>query len=460
MEYGSRKVKWYALLLFMGFCGLAIYRLLQANPYLYAHSELRGAALQNVDRVRQTIPARPRQPSRLAPITFQPRYGLERNGIDPLGVPRSRAYVEAAFHEIKFDIPQFEPSVMTGDQSGFVISSKSAWVVAVNLNGQVRWRYKFANRAADTAPYVLLDEDYVYLVHPAGEILSLSKSDGELHWLLDLRQEVAAQPFFWNRHIVVPLRAADGRGEKLRMMQIRRADGLTELDPPRLAAKPGILFSFNTTLGALIGVVDNRVVAVDPGDWEILWSQTVTDPIRGSATLNDNQIYVSTLGAKIVKLDGAHKGRIEWEADLPKSPLAPPAYLPLAQKLSVLDQSGGLNTVDAKTGRAQWRQTTENRAALNETWSARLKARNIEEFRMDWSQKGWSIWSPCAERSLCIFTPSKGQLIQKIALSGAPLALPLVEGRGYAVLTQIKTGRYGLSRLVEESELKKFKESE
>ena len=460
MEYGSRQVKWYWLLLFIGFCAFAVHRLFQGNPYLYSHSELRTILTQSADRPRQTIPAHPVALGRLTPQTFISRYNLERTAVDPLGLPRSRAFVEAAHHVIDFGKSGFEPTNIVGDRTGFYLSGKTTWVMAVDLEGVVRWRYKFSERAGDhPVPTILLDSERVYLIHPAGEVVSLEKTTGKLRWVMDLHQDVVAPPFFWSRSVMVPVKSADARGvDKVQLVQVHRSDGVLEAPHPKLDVKPGIQFSFSPVLEAFVGTVDNKVIAIDPEDWDILWTQTLTDPIRGPAVLVDQQIYVSTLAGKIVRLDGGRKGKIDWEADLPKAPLSPPTYLPLVQRLSVLDQTGGLNVIETKTGKPQWRESTENKNPLVETWSARLKGRNIEEFKMDWIHKGWAIWSPCSDKRLCIYAPKQGQLIQKIVLSGQPMALPLLIDRGYAVMTQLKGGQYGVARLIEETEIKKAKE--
>ena len=130
------------------------------------------------------------------------------------------------------------------------------------------------------------------------------------------------------------------------------------------------------------------------------------------------------MGGKVVKLDGAKKGRQDWETELQRPPVSPPSFLPIMTKLSVLDDQGAIQTVDAKSGKPLWRYNIESQSRLKETWSARLKGMVIQETSMNWAYRGWSIWAPCSKNRLCIYNPDKGQLINRITVSGSLLSFP------------------------------------
>lgn len=454
MDYESRKVKWYWMLLFIVYCGGVVYLLFQGNPFLYSHLELRSALDVGEAVHRQTIPAKPISPVKLTPSTFERRYSLERAAIDPSNTPHNKNYEEFAKFNIDFGVEGFTPLNVSQDASGLYLTGKSAWVIAVGLDGKVRWKYRF--KESEDAPMmlpVLLDENSAYLVHPSGEVVCLDKNSGDIRWIMALKEEVTALPILWHKDILIPGKSATG----VPIHMVNRLTGQIEPDSPKLEIKPGFLLSESAVLGQLIATVDNKVLAINPEDWEVEWSQTLTDPIKGPAAVVGNQIYVSTLGAKLVKLDGAKKGKIEWEADLEKPAASAPAYLPVVGRLAVLDNTGALSAIDAKTGKVYWRIPTENRNPLVETWAARLSGKHIEEFKMDWLHKGWSIWSPCSENRFCIYTPNKGQQIAKIALSGHPMTLPLAIGKQWYFLLQQKPGHYTLSHIVEDAEAKKLR---
>jgi hypothetical protein len=454
MEYESRKVKWYWLLVFIMFCGAVAYLLFSGNPYLYSHLELRSALIVGEVSTRHTIPQKPTVLSKVSPPTSFARYNFERTAVDRAGTPRSRSYEEYESHPVTLGIDGFEPAYVTSDDSGFYLSGKSTWALAVGTDGAIRWKYRFDELEPDRSLFpIQLDETSAYIVDPAGEVVSLDKMTGQIHFVMDLHQEVVAPPFIWAKNLIVPVKGTSG----LQLVHVHRSDGQTEATAPRLDVKPGFLVSYSPALEALIATADNKVLAIDPEDWSILWTQTLTDPVRGPAVVVDRQIFIATLGAKILKLDGAKKGKIDWEMDLEKPAASPPSYLPLMNKLAVLDVTGALQVIDAKTGKQVWRQGIENHNPLVETWSARLKGNNIEEFKMDWLHKGWTIWSPCSTARFCIYTPGKGQQIQTVKLSGSPLTLPISGDHSWTFLSQTKPGHYVVSRLLEENEIKRLR---
>jgi len=171
---------------------------------------------------------------------------------------------------------------------------------------------------------------------------------------------------------------------------------------------------------------------------------------------------VATLGAKLLKLEGAKKGKLEWEADLEMPAASAPTFLPVINRLGVMDSSGAISAVDAKTGKVFWRIGTDNHNPANEVWGARISGKHIEEFQMDWLHKGWTFWSPCGDSRFCIYTPNKGQAINRLHMTGKPLSLPLALEKRFVFVTQQTTGKstkYALSHMVEEAEIKRLRES-
>jgi outer membrane protein assembly factor BamB len=454
MDYESRKVKWYWLLLFILYCLWVVNQLFKGNPLLYSKSDLRSSLNGIENSQPQPLPLHPAI-GKLSNSTFFARYNWARSAIDPLGSPRSKNYSE--YEHLSVDLGLGEKvSVQTvaSDSSGFFLTSKNQWALAVSLDGNVRWKYHFKEWPAERGGLfqILLDETSAFLVTPLGEVVCLDKISGEVRWLLDTKLEIVAAPLLWKKNLLVPSQTGNG----LQLTEVDRLTGQLASESHALELKPGFQLSYSAELNAMIATVDNKVIALDPEEWQIQWSQTLTDPIKGYAVSADGAIYVATLGAKVVKLDGARKGKVEWEADLPKPPASPPTYIPVVNRLSVMDSSGGISLIDVKTGKTAQHFATENHNPLVDVWSARLKGQFIEEFKMDWLQKGWTIWTPCYENAFCIFTPNKGLQVQRTSMSGRPLALPLAFGRHWVFLVENKAGQYFLSHHLEESEIKKL----
>lgn len=454
MDYESRTVKWYWLLLFVVYCTASIYILFSGNPYLYSHIELRTAMDSGEFVQRQTIPAHPIPADKTGNSTFFSRYTFERNAVDSFTGPRSKNYEEYEHFNIASGIEDWDVQNIAQDQSGFYLTGKGPWTVAVDLHGAVRWKFRFKpqDEARGLQPPVV-DEGSVYIVDDSGEVVSLNKISGEIRWVLELHENVVASPFIWEANLIVPTQGPAG----VKLVVLERASGKVVSEKAKFDVKPGFRLSYSPDLDILVATIDNKVIAVQPDDWSVIWTATMTDPVRGPAVIVGNIAYVATLGAKVIRLDLAKKGKVDWEADLEKPAASPPAYLPVMNRLSVLDTSSGLSVIDAKTGKVMWRAAIENHTPSNETWSARIKGSNIEEFKMDWLHKGWTIWSPCGDRHFCIYTPNKGQLVNRIALSAAPMTMPLTVDRRLVFFGHKKGGGYVVSHAIEETEMKKLK---
>ncbi len=458
MDYDSRQIRWYWLLLFILYSGVVIYLLFMGNPYLYSHHELRAAMSRGeATNTLLTIPAQPPTTEKVGSPTFFQRFNFARNGVDPFGSPRNKNYEEYKQFPVQHGVENFEVQNIAQDATGFYLTGKSPWVVSIGLDGELRWKFRAHEDMGDKAmATVLLDETTAYIVHPHGEVLGLNKTDGSIRWLTHLDKELIAQPFLWKDNIVVPVKGTTTS----EWIRVRRADGKGTDKAAKVDIKPGFLVSQGPGTKSLIVTADNKIMSIDTEDWKIDWSQTLTDPIKGPAVIVDQQIFVATLGSKLIKLDASKKGKVDWEVDLEKPPANAPTYVPIAHRLSIQLTNGEIAAVDAKLGKLLWSYSTLNKSPLTDTWSVRLSAKHIEEYKMDWLHKGWTIWSACSNKHFCIFTPNKGQLVQSIPLSGSPLTLPLNSERAWIFFGQKKPGEYVISHLLEAAEIKKLKEAE
>ena len=184
MEYESRKVKWYWVLLYMIFCGGVAYLLFTGNPFLYSHLELRSALLGGDVSQMHTVPTRPvPAPKTGTPMGFS-RYHFNRTGQDPLPTPRSRSYIETDHNEVDLNVPGFEAQNIVHDDGGFYLSGKGPWAISVGFDGKTRWRYRFVDPSGEKALAPnLLDEASAYLTDSSGEVVCLDKITGQIRWV-------------------------------------------------------------------------------------------------------------------------------------------------------------------------------------------------------------------------------------------------------------------------------------
>jgi len=456
MEYQSRTVKWYWVILFLLFCTFSVYTLFTGNPYLYSHVELRSALDAGDESRRIPVPTPPKnRQGEPSAITFFPRYNVENTAVDPIPTARSKNHVVHSNHTVNLEGAENDNVQVAQDDSGFYVAAESGWVWALGLEGQIRWRYRFLQvdeKQGLMRP--LLDGQSIYMVSYMGEIVCLNKSTGALRWSLSLGEPVVSKPFLFDKALVVPTKGQTG----VDLQMVHRLFGELDPKPPRFDFKADFEVSQIPSLKLAIISYANKVSAVSTETWQVAWTQTLTDPIFGPTVTVENQIYLSTLGAKVVRLDASRKGKIDWETDLPKPPVSAPTHLPIVLRLVVEDSGGALNAIEEKSGKILWRTVTENRTGLHDPWAARLKGAHIEEFKMDWLHKGWTIWSACSDRRICVLTPNKGQVVERFVLPNIPLNLPLALEHRWVFFTRgAKAGHYTLTHIVEDGESRRLK---
>ncbi len=388
-----------------------------------------------------------------APSHFY-RYNSARTGVDPSGATRGKGYEEYEKHEVKTGIENWKPEHFAFDATGFYVTGESSWVVALGLDGKPRWRYHFLDSPGERGLLPpLLDEAHAYVIHPSGEVVAFDKANGELRWLLPLKADIVANPFFWGSLIVLPTKGKQG----IELVFVSRSNGKPVAENPRLDIKPGFQVA-HANDDVLIVTVDTKVIAIDPENWAVAWSQTMTEPLRPDpAVIFDNDVFVTTLGGKLLKLDIARKGKVDWEIQLEKPAAAPPTVMPIMGRLAIVDTSGALSTVDIKTGKVYWRYGIDSKGIVMDPWASRLSAKHIEENKMDWLHKGWTIWAMCGERRACFYTPLKGLLINRLNLAGEPMALPLLIPGRLVFFTKVKDGQYVISHQVDDGEMKRIR---
>lgn len=455
MEYESRKVKWYWLIAFILYSGGVVYLLFQANPFLYSHHELKASLTEKDTRQLRSIPARPNVEPGGTIVNTSGNMNSENNGMDPLSAPRSKSLLEYESHPVNFDFTKWTPQHISADGDSFYLVGKSPWIVAINFSGEPKWQFKFLADPGDRSlSRPIIDTHYIYVVHPKGDIVALNKKTGSVVWLLPTGRELIADPFAWENQLVLPVRGDTG----VQLLFVNRLSGQATEKLVNLEIKPGFSLSYSPQSKVFIASIDNKILAIDPLSWKITWTQSFTEPIRGPVSLADSQIFISTIDGKIIKADLSKRAKIDWETDLENPAMTSVTYVPHIHRIVGLDSKGNLFALDAKTGKSNWRSFTGNKSSLQEVWAARLKAKHIEEFSMDWLHKGWVIWAPCSERNICIFTPIKGQNVIRISLSGAPMTEPILSDNSMTFfLKGSKPSTYVISRVLDESEIKRLK---
>lgn len=485
MEYDRHRTRWTHIAIYLIYVSMAGYLLLKNNPYLYSHKELRLAlAGEHVD----TVTPVPKGESQRASgnVTFWTRQNAERTGQDLSGNSRDKDYLSDWQKPILDSQEDGEINFWAFDTSGFFFTGTHPWALALSPEGDLKWRFRFANRGNQERGLLepVTDEASVYLTQPDGQIAGLEKSTGRVIWMLKLGSEILAPPVAVENELILPIKPLAPEIKRLeessmesqtksskkpvgptpvnllvyRFARINRLTG--ELIDYSNAFQAGGLTSLTYVkeLNQIFLTNDNKIVSLNLDDKKTISVQTLPDPIKGPAVYAEGKLFVSLASGKVQAWDMTKKGKFEWEVDLGSPPASAPTYVPFYQRLTVMTTDSQLHMIDIKKAEHLWRFPLENKNPSHEIVSARLKGSLIEKLSMKWEKKGWTIWSPCSENRLCIYNPEKGQLISRIPSSAGILTAPFFNGKEIFMITvEKKNGGhlYNLAHFLDEETFKK-----
>lgn len=469
MEFERRSLKWYWVFLFMVYCGAVVYGLLSQNPYLYSHLRLRSELQKEPVSTVAPVPsedAQPELPAKLTEQTFERRMNRERNGVGPIDRTFNEDFVEYEVHPLEtqnLDL-DLNKTKWALDSSGVYLTGTKSNAIAFALDGHRKWDFHFYDKDESPLQKIVIDNELAYLIHPDGKVAAVFKDSGQLKWTVNLDQPLGQTAWVTGHFLYVTVSTdpdEDGSAKaSTQWALINRSNGTVKKYSAPIDAPSDFELSFAPDLKALILTFNNKVMAVAEDTLAPLWTQTLSDAVRGPVSVRGTDLYVSTAGAKIVRLDGSKKGKIAWEVTLERPAADAPTILPIMKKLSVMDDAGQLRVIDTKAGKSLWRYNVENQNILKSTWSNRLRGQLIPQNGMPWIHRGWTIWSPCAAKRFCIYNPAKGQLIARASLSGNLISLPFEQDKRLIFLIDMGkkgTPKWAVSQVLESSAARRLK---
>lgn len=456
MEFDRKRTRWTHIVAYLIYTAIMVSLLLNSNPYLYSHKELRqalvGEQVNSINPVRGAKRADPKgAPEDDTRATYWWRSTPERTGHDQNGGTRDKDFVTDWQKPILENVSSKSVPEWAVDESGLYIVSKEPWIMALGTDGELKWRFRFAAQDGEIKNYVpVLDEQAVYVSHAKGSVAAMEKSNGHLLWKVKLASEILAAPIMVNGELWLLVNPLESERKRLEAKEDKGTAGKNKSAPAipphrliRLNAISGEVVDysqpFNVTGQAnltwarefkqVLVATDNKLHMINSDDGQIIATQTLPDPIEGPAVVAEGKAFLALSSGKVQAWDISKKGKFEWEIDLVSPPRAAPTYIPVYQQLAIPTADGALHTIDLKKSEAGWRLNADNHNPQNDLWAARLSGRFIEKLSMKWEKKGWTIWAPCSDNRICVYNPEKGQLLARIPAPGAVASSPVFLGK-------------------------------
>lgn len=470
MEFETRALKWYWTILFVGYVAAVGYLLFKANPYLYSQSTLKSRASSFEEGTVTPQPSPKNQfPLEETPtgLSTWPYLTSGHANIANPEVTRGKSFREIQVANLNPQPPK-DAGVVGFDATQVLMLDSENGLASYSIDGSLMWRYKISKdhlTAESPKPYVLMDSALVYLILSKGRIQTIQKTTGRPQWLMELDTDVLSEPWFKENSLIVTtlkdVSAAKNKKTPItELIFLDRSQGTLQKKIDGFENKGPFVQVLAPALKARIFVQGTRVFAINESKLnnavDILWTVNLPEEAMPQPIVYENLIILTTQGNHLTILDGAKKGQTETEIDLEAEIGAEITPIPLTQRLAYLDKRGTLRVLDYQKGEKAWKYDLSIRGPLRHLWSARLKGAFIQEFDMKWVHKGWTIWSPCGSKQFCIYNPERGQLINRIELSGEPMAQPLVFDRKLIALIKKPGGELAISHQMEPSEIKRL----
>jgi len=470
VEYEARTLKWYWVAALIFYAAGCIYLLLRENPLLYSQGTLKSEQMQKKSEALLPWPPPSSQfeleKKSLGPQESWPYLGEGHLNMTSPEVTRNKTYTEFKTYPLKAEFHGKVHVLIQSDQNVY-LTDEDGKIYFFDSLGTLQWTYGMDD--SSELEQVLLDQALLYLIRKNGTVTTIDISNGRPHWELNTDRPLFGEAWLENDTLILPVKAFPEKDSKKKSKKL--SSTLLKIDR-RTGVYQGTSegFDFNeafhqvkvphSDLRILYSGADLVAVPKVTDDWKPVWSTTLPENLSGELVIADGQIFAVTESNHLYALNLKKKGDVAFDIDLDIPPGGPLTYLPEMDRIAYLGKNATLRVVDIKKKQMAWKFDLSIKGSLREIWTARLKGAYIQEFGMRWVYKGWTIWSPCREQHFCIYNPERGQLIQRIALSGDPISLPTVYEDRLIVLVKMPSGGLALSHLLDPGELRKAQAKE
>lgn len=272
----------------------------------------------------------------------------------------------------------------------------------------VRWQYDSQNTITLSPAS---SNNYIYLPLSAGEIVSLTASDGQLVWRAEIGGDFSASPIADERGVYIASKA----GEIANSSQVLRSTGAIRA----LSQSTGITLWMRTLhfpiQGALAssatrlfgGSADGRIYAFNKVTGEIVWTVQHSSSFSSQPTIHNGRLYIGNEDGTLIALDegtGTTLWRYRTRAAL-RGPVA------VANDIIFFGSANGyIYAFSESSGRLLWRRRA----------GAAVQAVVLTE-------SGIIVTS--LDNFVYLLSPRRGELLWKRQLAGRIAALPLTDNQ-------------------------------
>ena len=201
--------------------------------------------------------------------------------------------------------------------------------------GEMRWRTAVPGGAA-VAPHY--DTGWLLASTPAGDLLAMRASDGQIVWQRQLGAPLSGRPGPALDRLYLPL--ADNR-----LVSVLLATGEIVWERA-LPSRVTSLLALDDQL--VVGTAAKRLMSIDLENGRERWGWPVGGDISGTPVADDKRIYFAARDNLLRAVDRG-SGNLKWKANLPSRPAGGPLRLPDTVLMPLV--SSEIHGFDPETGK-------------------------------------------------------------------------------------------------------------
>ena len=298
-------------------------------------------------------------------------------------------------------------------------------IVASDIDGTERWDFYTREESHLFPPS--FSRQFVFVSSSSGQVYSLNRKTGTMKWFIDLDKPVLSSALLFNDKIYVVV----GSSRRAQLVQIQPGSGKLGWLSKHEFRFSGHLMGSPSSLGYIIVGGDSEVLALNGHDGQLVWSAPNQGPLlHGAVTVVGQTIYLVNEQGLVLILEAKTGSKVR-EYNLGQKTMGPLTYVPKYEVMAFMGEDFHLHVIDRRSGKEQWKFKIGDKSPSKFVTSVRLDYRSINQLSLYWSQSGWSIWSPCGKRGLCIFNPKSGRILGRVYLQGAPSSQPYFDGSSF-----------------------------
>ncbi len=180
---------------------------------------------------------------------------------------------------------------------------------------------------------------------------------------------------------------------------------------------------------------DQQFAKLNIESGKIQWKVPSLSEIMSPLLVTKKHITAATTDGQLYSLKRSNGEKV-WEYNMESAARGKMTHTPLYDRISIMTDDGYIHSLDARTGERKWRLKIKSPASKKELLSVRLNNSAISKLSLEWGKKGWTIWTRCTPKAICIMNPKNGQFVARYTTPTEILTLPHFFKNSFSLLVK------------------------